>query len=89
MSSYFANEQLMAVAGKAKTYTIQGEKEQERYFCADCGTTLYWNIAALPDRTGIAAGCFTDNPLPSPELTVANEGKCDWVNLPDHWGTSI
>jgi hypothetical protein len=51
---------------------------------------LFWKLAfALPDQTGIAGGCFADNPLEAPSLTGNNEGRCVWVGLPDGWRTSL
>jgi hypothetical protein len=89
-SAYFADAQILRKAGNFKAYVIGGEKAQQRWFCAHCGSTLFWKLAfALPDQTGIAGGCFADNPLEAPSLTGNNEGRCVWVGLPDGWRTSL
>ena len=37
----------------------------------------------------IAGGCFIDIPLPEPSVTVSNDGRCAWLELPKHWATSL
>ena len=87
MNVYFDDAQIVERSGNTVTYEILDE--QQRHFCSSCGTTLYWKSAFQPEATGIAAGCFTENPLPQPGLTVANESMCDWLTLPNTWKTSL
>lgn len=89
MSAYFEDTQGAMVSGKSEVSEIHGENEQVRSFCPDCGTTLFWKIASSPGQTGIAAGCFTADPLPEPRLTVSTEDKYEWLSLPEDWATSI
>jgi hypothetical protein len=86
-SSYFTDAQVRRTSGKFEVYRIRNE--QQRWFCAHCGSTLYWRSTHFPGQTGIAGGCFVDIPLPEPSLTVANEDRCAWVGLPAHWQTSF
>jgi hypothetical protein len=90
-SAYFANSQVLQKRGDLKKYALKGEPARERWFCPDCGSTLFWTWAGppLPDHIGMAAGCFADNPLPTPSITINNEGRCAWVELPKEWRTSI
>jgi hypothetical protein len=89
VSAYFADTQIRSKHGEMVIYEINtATTQQERYFCKTCGTTLYWKIAKFPgmpgvaELTGIAGGCFTDDPLPEPTLTASIEGKYAWVELP-------
>ena len=74
----------------ARLYAIWARKDtrfgdQKRHFCGNCGTTLYWRATKIMG-TGIAGGCFTDDPLPEPTMTVAQgDHVYEWVKLPDHW----
>ena len=74
----------------ARLYAIWARKDtrfgdQKRHFCGNCGTTLYWRATKIKG-TGIAGGCFTDDPLPEPTMTVAQgDHVYDWVKLPEHW----
>ena len=89
ISAYFSDTQVRNKQGKTEIYEINTTPQQERHFCALCGTTLYWKVSSYAGMTGIAGGCFADNPLSEPTLTVSNEWKCAWVKLPDGWKTSI
>ena len=93
-SAYFRDDQVMATTGAFRTYSILeeinvGEKSQERVFCGTCGTTLFWRARDFEGLTGIAGGCFTETPLPEPTMTVANETRCAWLELPAAWKTGF
>lgn len=88
ISAYFDNAQVKNINGNTEIYKIDTDTtQQERFFCKSCGTTLYWKISkfnAIPDidkMTGIAGGCFTENPLPEPVLLAANDQKCSWIEM--------
>ena len=87
INAYFPNSQVLAVHGEVASYKIRDE--QERFFCCECGTTLFWRSTSFPESLGIAGGCFTENPLPPPTLSVANEHAHPWVRLPGNWATQI
>lgn len=70
-------------------YAITGKNPQQRWFCSACGSTLYWKASFQPDATGIAGGCFADDPLDAPSMTVSNDGRCAWVGLPAAWRVSL
>jgi hypothetical protein len=92
ISAYFANTSIVNRTGTPKVYSVDNKEyknRQQRHFCGDCGTTLFWTVSTLPELTGVAGGCFVDDPLPEPAYTVSNDGKCAWLQLPTHWKTSI
>lgn len=89
ISAYFSDSQIKSRNENTDTYEINNdETEQQRYFCKSCGTTLYWKISRFPnipgisEMTGIAGGCFSENPLSEPALSASNENKCAWLDLP-------
>jgi hypothetical protein len=89
MSAYFADTQVRRKQGTTEIYEIDTDTtHQQRHFCKLCGTTLYWKIWKFPGipnvsaMTGVAGGCFTENPLPAPTLTANNHGMCAWLALP-------
>ena len=85
-SAYFSDAQVLAKAGDLKVYAKSGDMGYKRYFCARCGTTLFWkSFGFLPDQTGIAGGCFADDPLPPPNFSAQDSNRCKWVTLPDGW----
>ena len=73
-------------SGALSVYAKDGDMGYNRAFCARCGTTLYWkSFGFLPDQTGIAGGCFVDDPLPAPNLSATDTNRCAWLTLPDDW----
>ncbi len=88
-SAYFADGQVLGRNGDFRVYEIAGANPQQRWFCAACGSTLFWTVAWRPLQTGIAGGCFADPTLDPPSVTVSNHGRCDWLGLPAAWRTSL
>ncbi len=85
MSAYFSKAQLIQTTGPLTRYAFHHpaqDHDQERFFCARCGTTLYWLISTQPDLIGIAGGCFTDPPLDAPQRSHSHSQKLPWVLLP-------
>ena len=90
ISAYFDDQQIKNKNGNTEIYEINNkDTHQKRHFCKSCGTTLYWKIfkfpglAGIAEMTGIASGCFADNPLSDPALLASSEQKCTWVELPN------
>jgi hypothetical protein len=75
ISAYFDKAAVVEKKGETKTYAFHHEAqghEQERHFCAICGTTLYWFLSTAPQSIGIAGGCFADQSLPEPTYSVTD-----------------
>lgn len=84
-SVYFADSDVIAKTGETNVYAKDGPAGYRRHFCAACGTTLWWkSFGLLPQDTGIAGGCFVD-PLPAPNLSATDNGRCAWLGLPEDW----
>jgi hypothetical protein len=85
-SSYFPDAAVLAKTGTFGVYAKDGAAGYNRFFCSHCGTTLYWkSFGFLPDQTGVAGGCFTDNPLPEPNLSAQDKDHCAWLTIPEGW----
>ena len=77
---------MVAKSGTLNVYAKEGAAGYNRFFCARSGTTLYWkSFGFLPDASGIAGGCFVDDPLPAPNLSAQDRDRCVWLGLPDSW----
>lgn len=84
-SAYFADDRIVARSGEMQRYELR-HMAAERFFCAACGTTLYWRSETfMPGRTGVAGGCFTTAPLGAPSLTATDAKRCAWLTLPEGW----
>lgn len=91
ISSYFNNENVLAKIGEAGCYSLQNLEQnhrQKRYFCKNCGTTLFWSVSSNPNVLGIAGGCFTDSPLGEPAYSASHANICAWLSIPDNWQKS-
>jgi len=90
ISAYFPKTEVTRLKGETLVYPFHHAElkhDQERHFCKTCGTTLFWYISTLPDMIGVAGGCFTDDSLGEPKLSVTHSQKAPWVFLPDGWQT--
>ena len=88
ISAYFDQTAVTSRSGKTKVYAFRHalqDHDQERHFCANCGTSLYWYVSTLPDKVGIAGGCFADGGLPEPTYSVTDDKREPWVRLPSDW----
>jgi len=85
LSAYFKSSTVQINNGEASVYKVSGANfggDQLRYFCKNCGTTLYWTMAEQPDLIGVAAGCFVTIALDKPTYSASTENKHPWVKLP-------
>ncbi|HEY2069294.1 MAG TPA: GFA family protein [Rhizomicrobium sp.] len=87
-SVYFLDASVTEKTGDFSVYAKDGPAGYNRYFCAHCGTTLYWkSFGFLPDATGVAGGAFlgAGSALPTPNLSAQDADRCAWLILPDDW----
>ena len=76
--------------GETKVYAFHyaaQKLDQARHFCPHCGTTLFWFVSTLPEKIGIAGGCFAADVLPDPTYSVNDNKREAWVKLPANWAT--
>lgn len=82
LAAYYPHEQI-EISGEARRFDRQTEHGTfEQYFCATCGTTLYFHGAKNPGVTGIALGAFTDPHSMVPVRSVWEQSKHPWVTIP-------
>lgn len=86
-NAYFADAAIVETQGAVACYARPDrEPPFERYFCARCGTTLFWRSSAfMVGYTGISAGAFATDPLPEPQLSARDDARCAWLRLPEDW----
>jgi len=51
------------------------------YFCASCGSTVYWKATNLPALIGVAVGAMADPSHPAPVRSVFEQSKHRWVEI--------
>lgn len=88
ISAYFDKSAVVETKGETKVYAFHHAAQnhnQERHFCVNCGTTLFWFLSAAPDSIGIAGGCFAEEAMPEPKYSVTDKRRWPWVSLPEQW----
>lgn len=83
--AYFEKSQVR-IEGPEKIYTrdVEGVSRKINFhFCPTCGSSVYWHLDLRPDHYGIAVGAFADPDFPLPTLSVWEESKHAWINLPE------
>ena len=80
----FAKAQV-TIEGQTKVFDRYGQsgRKVRFYFCPNCGTSLYWEADARPDAYILAAGTFADPNFPPPSVSIFEESKHSWMQLPD------
>jgi hypothetical protein len=51
------------------------------HFCPVCGSTVYWELAGLPEFVGVAVGAFADPTFPPPTVSIYEARQHAWVTL--------
>ena len=83
-SVYYHNDKVGEAKGPFATRRVSTpDYPHTRYFCSQCGSTLYWNSdTTRPHLTGFAAGCFNDPTLPAPTRVVRYAQRMPWAVFP-------
>ena len=88
ISAYFDKSAVLVCQGETKVYAFHHaaqNHDQERHFCTVCGTTLFWHVSTMPEKIGVAGGCFADEGLPEPSYSVTDAKRESWLELPGNW----
>jgi len=88
ISAYFDRAAVLGITGKTSIYAFHHaaqSHDQERHFCPNCGTTLFWYISSMPTKVGVAGGCFADAGLPEPTYSTMDHKREAWLGLPPTW----
>ena len=84
VGAYFPADQVKSVEGPEKTYTRSSDAGRwiRQHFCAECGTTVYWELEFRPGTIGVAYGAIQGKESLSPIAAVWTDHKAPWVELP-------
>jgi hypothetical protein len=88
VSTYFQRSDVVGRSGDMLVYAFHHAEmnhDQERHFCAKCGTTLFWFMSTRPQLVGVAGGCFAGEGLGEPTMSTWHSLKLPWITLPDGW----
>lgn len=74
------------IAGDSRAYVRVGDEGNEVtfHFCPVCGATVHYAVAGYDEgRIAIPVGAFADPGFPAPTVSVYEERKHSWVDLPE------
>jgi hypothetical protein len=84
IAAFFERAAVTVVDGTSRTFisnSVTG-KDVTFHFCADCGSTVFWESERMPQLIGVAVGAFGDPSFPPPEQSVFTMHKHHWLSLP-------
>jgi hypothetical protein len=73
------------VDGRDTDYVRVSDEGDERtfHFCPDCGATVFYTVAAMPEMIAVPVGAFADPGFPAPVRSIYESRRHAWVELPD------
>jgi len=79
----FYPAEAVTVSGTSKEFarTADSGGVVRTYFCANCGSTVYWKLDNLPALIGVAVGTMADPTYPAPVRSVFEQSKHAWVEI--------
>ena len=83
IGAYYSESKLVSKSGETSSYKrINDTGEQvEFFFCANCGTSVWWTTNTIPGYLATAGGCFADPEFPAPLMSLWEETKHPWVKF--------
>ena len=80
IAAFFSREHV-EVEGEFRTYRRDGDSgfAVTFRFCAQCGSTVFWEPKRRADAIAVAVGSFADPLFPAPSQSVYNERRHAWV----------
>ncbi len=71
----------VVVSGTAAEFVRTGDEGTRIVFrfCGTCGSTLLWELDALPGFVAVAVGAFADPSFPTPTVTIYEARRHAWA----------
>jgi hypothetical protein len=72
------------IDGRHTDYVRVSDEGDERtfHFCPDCGATVFYTVAAMPEMIAVPVGAFADPGFPAPVRSIYESRRHAWVELP-------
>lgn len=72
------------VAGRHSDYVRISDEGETRtfHFCPDCGATVFYTLATVPDVVAVPVGAFADPSFPAPTVSVFESRRHPWLAVP-------
>ncbi|UHQ23230.1 GFA family protein [Lysobacter sp. 5GHs7-4] len=81
----YPRERARLLEGQSSRYQRRGDAGTLAtfHFCPNCGSIVYWEPEAFPDSLVVAVGAFAEPGFPAPTVSVYEERRHGWVQLPE------
>lgn len=72
----------VVVSGESRTWWREAASGSGviHHFCANCGSTVYWELEGFPDVIAVALGMFADPSYPPPTVCVWEAQRHPWTD---------
>jgi len=69
------------VVGRYRDYVRISDDGEERifHFCPDCGATVFYTLAMVPDVVAVRIGAFADPSFPPPTVSIYESRRHPWL----------
>jgi hypothetical protein len=83
MQARFPSDRVQ-IAGRRSDYVRISDAGEERtfHFCPDCGSTVFYTLAGVPDVIAVPIGGFADPAFPQPTISIYEARRYPWLGLP-------
>ena len=80
----FPRNQVTRIEGRATSFVRRADSGNPItfHFCPLCGSTLYWELQALPEVIAVPIGAFADPQFPAPRVSVYERRRHAWAMRP-------
>jgi hypothetical protein len=71
------------VTGSHSDYVRLSDEGEQRtfHFCPECGATVFYTLAAVPDVVAVPIGSFADPGFPPPRISVYESRRHPWLEV--------
>ncbi len=71
------------VTGSHSDYVRLSDEGEQRtfHFCPECGATVFYTLAAVPDVVAVPIGAFADPGFPPPRISVYESRRHPWLEV--------
>ncbi|ADO68838.1 GFA family protein [Stigmatella aurantiaca] len=71
----------VTISGQTRTYVRQADSGNHAtyQFCPNCGSTIAYQLEAVPDMIAVPLGAFADPTFPPPKVSIYEARKHPWT----------
>ena len=71
------------VFGRHTEYVRTSDEGEKRsfHFCPDCGSTVFYTLATVPDIIAVPIGAFAEPEFPPPTVSVYEARQHPWLSV--------